>query len=53
MAGSDFAKAKMRRLAGALARPTASANCSQWRAWTSLKVYLLPIFMAIFAVNAG
>ena len=33
--------------------PAASANFSQWRDCTSLKRYLLPSFIAIFAVRVG
>jgi hypothetical protein len=33
--------------------PDAPANCSQWRSCTSLKRYLLPSYIAIFAVSVG
>ena len=51
VAGSNLANSRMRRLACALVKPTPLTNCSQCRAWTSLKLYLLPIFIAILGVS--
>ena len=48
-----MAISRMRRFTWAGDRPASRAKCSQWRAITSVKRYLPPIFIAILSVRWG